>query len=480
MSTLRSIRLLNSVEAGLTLGNVTNPGPSLQTFLTDSGRLSEFHVLLAMRGQTRRMAASSVTMQAIIDSEIATDAVFADTDINNTTAALAITKNQTAMTKVSINPSTLNVIGVNPVSWGLFIVSQWYEDNIKNIIANLADLVSEDYTDEEDLITTPSAVSIIVGRKRAMAAVVASSTTSTYMAANATIMAIVADNNSAITIVANSYAVMPIIAASTNAMDEIVTSSTAMPVMASIPNSIIAISKVTAAFNSFLGSIHFAANIKNTICNLIGINPGDFATVDDIINNASALTTVANSSAASKALASSSSAVTTLASSSNLSIILNNAIAMEFFANESIIETFLSVSSSVPVVFGSSIAKGVIVTSNTLVDYLAANELNYLESIMSDKTVPSNLNAPGTNNVFGGIPSKVLTVKMRANNIGAIAAVYTFTGDVVAGISIGATISLSGTVTQTKVMGYTNPKWKVAGIAATAAVSPEWRYIDMS
>ena len=153
---------------------------------------------------------------------------------------------------------------------------------------------------------------------------------------------------------------------------------------------------------------------------------------------------------------------------------------MAYFGTEANVLAFISVSSAVPTVFASSIAKGVIVGSTTLIDHLATNEQAYLESIMSGATIPSNLNVVGATNDWGGLPSKIISVKMRANNIGAIAGTYTFTGDVVAGSAVGATIALKGTVTETSIMGYTNAKWKVSGIAATAAASPEWKYIDMT
>lgn len=476
MSTLRSIRLLNSVEAGLTTGAEFN------VFLQDSGRLSEFHVLLSMRGQTRRMAASSVTMEAIIDSSIATNAVFADTDINNTTAALAITKNQTAMSSISNDSPTLNVIGTNPVSWSLFKASQWYEENVKNVIANLADLNTSTYSTKEELITTPSSVSIIVGFPRAMAAVVASLPTSTAMAQDATIMSIVVADSSAITIVSESVSVMPIIAASQDAMNEITTSSVAMPIMANSANAMVAISKVSAAFNSFLGSSSFSSNIKNAICNIAGLNPSSFATVDDIISNADALTSVASNGAASKALASSSSAVTTLASSSNLSIILGSTVAMEFFGTEGNLQAFLAVPAAVPVVFGSSVAKGVIVASTPLMNLIATTPaiVSFLSGI-STTSIPSNLNVVGANNAFGGLPEKFILLSIRANNIGAIAMTFTLAGSPLAGTTYGNVVSASGTVTATSVFGISNPAtWKASGIAATAAASPSATYVDMT
>ena len=56
MPMVRAMRTLNAIEAG------TLTGAQLQTLLTsDPGRLAELSQLLTLRGQTRRMAASSLS-----------------------------------------------------------------------------------------------------------------------------------------------------------------------------------------------------------------------------------------------------------------------------------------------------------------------------------------------------------------------------------------------------------------------------------
>ena len=112
---IRAMRLLNAVEAG------TTTGAQLETLLTaDPGRLAEFNVLLGMRGQTRRMAASSTAMTAVIASstamtavaesstamtavwasDTATDAVFA-----SATARLAVYNSDTALAALQATPA---------------------------------------------------------------------------------------------------------------------------------------------------------------------------------------------------------------------------------------------------------------------------------------------------------------------------------------------------------------------------------------
>ena len=90
MPMIRAMRLLNAIEAG------TTTGAQLQALLTaDPGRLAEFNVLLGMRGQMRRMAASSTAMTAVAASSTAMAAVAA-----SSTAMTAVAASSTAMAAV--------------------------------------------------------------------------------------------------------------------------------------------------------------------------------------------------------------------------------------------------------------------------------------------------------------------------------------------------------------------------------------------
>ena len=97
MPMIRAMRLLNAVEAG------TTSGAQLETLLTaDPGRLAEFNVLLGMRGQMRRMAASSTAMTAVAASSTAMTAVIA-----SSTAMTAVAASSTAMTAVAASKTAL-------------------------------------------------------------------------------------------------------------------------------------------------------------------------------------------------------------------------------------------------------------------------------------------------------------------------------------------------------------------------------------
>ena len=67
---VRAMRMLNAVEAG------TLSGAQFEDMLTDPGRLSEWNVLLGMRGQARRIVTSLTTMTAILESPLATTCLF--------------------------------------------------------------------------------------------------------------------------------------------------------------------------------------------------------------------------------------------------------------------------------------------------------------------------------------------------------------------------------------------------------------------
>jgi hypothetical protein len=478
MSELRPLRLLNSVENGTVLG------PELNTYLTDVGRLAEFTVLFAQRGQAKRIANGQTTMNAIVSSIIATNAAFLQATSSNDTIVVAVVESALAMATVSGVPSVLETVSDNPVSWSHFSGSIYYESHIKKIIAHLSGVDPSVYGSVSLLILDPVSMGDISVSERGMRALVNSLPSVTIMASDSVAMALVAADTTAITLVAKQSSIMPTIAANSEAMDEIVSRGVATAIMALNAGAIQAIASNPTAWTNYLTSPFFSVNLKNIVCNIASLDPSLFTDVNAIIANAAALTAVSVNAQASQALASSSAAVSTLASSANLSIILGSATAMTYFGTEANIQAFLNVPAAVPVVFGSSVAKGVIAGSTALVDGLASNStaLGYLDSLKVT-AIPASLRSStsSSDDPFDGIPYRVLVLEMRANNIGAINATYSFNGSVVAGSSPGTgNIALKGTAKVATLTAYTNPTWTVAGIAATAAVSPEWGWVDMS
>ena len=114
MPMIRAMRLLNAVEAG------TTSGAQLQTLLqADPGRLAEFNVLLGMRGQTRRMAASSTAMAAVIASSTAMAAVAA-----SSTAMAAVAASSTAMAAVIASSAAMAAVAASSTAMAAVAASK--------------------------------------------------------------------------------------------------------------------------------------------------------------------------------------------------------------------------------------------------------------------------------------------------------------------------------------------------------------------
>ena len=135
MPMIRAMRLLNAVEVG------TTSGAQLQTLLNaDSGRLAEFNVLLGMRGQTRRMAASSTAMAAVAASSTARAAIYnSDTALNaiaaSVTAIDAIVASAAYQTKVNINSTTAaQSIGFTGPAIIIKLSQSWSSNASKNMV----------------------------------------------------------------------------------------------------------------------------------------------------------------------------------------------------------------------------------------------------------------------------------------------------------------------------------------------------------
>lgn len=478
MSTLRSLRLLGAVEGG------TVNGTQLQTYLTDVGRASEFSALLSTRGQSRRMAGSSLTMTAITASPVAIDIIFKTATAVTSAACSAVVASNVAMSSVANSSSSLNTLAANPISWGLFNSSIYYEANIKSIVALYGGFIPANYLTIDALITNPATMGDISSAPYAMAAIVASAPTTTIMAGNSVAMATVAANPVAIDIVAKQTSIMSIIANSTLAMTEIVSRAAAANRIAAYPGAISAVSKVATAWSSYLAGPYFATNLPLALANLIGVDPTSYATLSSIIADATALGLVAKNTQAVQALASNSAAMSTLATSPNIGIILASGVAMAVIGpNTTAMGSFLGSSGAWAGLFASSIAKGYIVTSTALVDIVAANSalITYLGTI---SVVASATGIPDGNATamqpFAGVPAKLLTLKVKEAGIAATFSPYNFGGSSMAGTQAGATLSLTAAAQLVHVAGYVGMTWNLQGIGVTAATLPIITYVDMT
>lgn len=479
MPTLRSLRLLGAVEAG------TVSGAQLQTYLTDVGRSSEFSVLLSNRGQTRRMAASSLTMAAIVSSSVATNIIFQVATILTSAACQAVVNSATAMNTVSNNTPSLTVLAANPISWGLFNKSSYYETNVRTVIANYAGVSSAAYPTVTSIISDPVAMADVAASPNAMAAVVASPATTTIMAASSVAMALVTANSVAIDIVAAQTSIMGIIASSTLAMTEIISRATATAKVASYPGAIVAVSKSSTAWTAYQAGPYFSVNLPVVLANLIGVSPSSYPTLASIIADATALGKVATSTSAVQALASNSAAMSTLAVSPNIGIILASPVAMAVIGpNSTAMGSFLGSAGAWAGLFASSIAKGYIVASTALVDIIAANSalLTYLGTIAVNNFSASGIPDGNATSLqaFAGAPAKLLTLKAKEAGIAATYSPYNFGGSSMAGSQAGATLQLTAAAQLAHVAGYVGMTWNLQGIGVTAATLPIITYVDMT
>lgn len=485
MPTLRALRLLNAVEAGTVVGT------QLQTYLNDTGRSSEFSALLSSRGQSRRMAGSSLTMTAIAASLNAANIVFTAATSTTSAACQGVVASPIAMVAVAASIPSLNILAANPISWALFNTSAYYETNIKTIVANYAGVTPASYASIDALIANSVSMAAVAAAPYAMSAVVASSNTTTLMAASSAAMALVASNSVAIDIVAKQTSIMGIVANSSLAMTEIISRSTATAKMAAQPGAITAISNSAAAWTSFQAGAYFATNLPIVVANLIGVSTVTYPTLSSIIADATALTKVAANKAAVQALASNTAAMDTLAVSANISIILGSTIAMGVIGpNSTAMTSFLNASGAWSGLFASSVAKGYIVASTALVNVIAANSalVTYLNTLavknVSATGIPDgNATSLQAFVAVPALPAKLITLAAKEVGIAATYSNYNFGGSSMTGSQAGATLSLSGTGAggqPTHIAGYMAMTWNFQGPGITAATLPIITYVDMT
>jgi hypothetical protein len=482
MPVLRSLRMLGSVEAGITTG------AQLELLLADAGRKSELSVLLSSRGYSRRIANSTVTMAAVTTSAEAIKLVFKSATTLTNAACTAVVSSPIAMSSVSLSAATLNVVAANPTSWGLYSKSIYYETHVRTTIANLAGLDPATYPSVASMIDDPVAMASIASSDYAMSAVTESPATVALLVANASSIGLVAADVSAITIIAKATAIMPIIANSALAMIEINSRSIAVNVMANNVGAVVAISKSATAWALFQAGQYFAANLPAVVANLIGVSTTTYPTIASIIDDAAALALVSVSTTATTAMASNSAAMTYLANSPNLGVMLASPTAMAVLGpNTTAMTSFLGVSGAWSHLFSSSVAKGYIIASDALVDTIAANSALkaylFTMSVVAPATgIPDgNATAMQPYNASPPLPSKVLVLQAKEAGIAATFSNYNFGGSLMTGSQAGATLALTaaGGPQVAHVAGYGNMTWNLQAIGVTAATMPIITYVSM-
>jgi len=214
MPMVRAMRMLNAIEAGAL------SGAQLETLITtDPGRLAELNVLLGMRGQARRLAASDNATKALWESPtaltralivpVAHAALTADEEAFTRTALTAnmtaVAASSTARAAIIASPTATAAVEASPnglVAW----------------VTVPAGLTPTAYANMTAVIASSTAMAAVAASSTAMAAVAASSTAMAAVIASSTAMAAVIASSTAKMAVFNSDTALDAIAASETAL----------------------------------------------------------------------------------------------------------------------------------------------------------------------------------------------------------------------------------------------------------------------
>ncbi len=407
MPALRAIRLLNSVEGG------TVSGTELESYLSDSGRLAEFKVLLSMRGQTRRMAASALTVNALITSSKAIDAVFTLASSENSTACQAIVARDTAMASVSLNLESLIAVTANPVAWNIFSTSPFYTldayaVNSKNAIATLAGVNPSSFATIELLFSSPSARLSVTGSATALQALFAHNNSVAVLANDATGMSHIAESVPGMNILTNSVYGMQVVSNSVIAMAEITPKPAAMAAIAGSTIAMPIVYSSVAGWAAFKASPFFGSVVPTTTAILAGLDPNIFPTLASIIDSPVALAAVSANGGASQALAASSAAMLYLATSPSITAVVDNPTIMAAFAGNSAAVVALAGGPAFEAASSSSLLMNAVGANTAALDALVGSTPNYSLALSSPAIMGAFAGSQGAMTYFIGDAGKFI------------------------------------------------------------------------
>lgn len=313
---LRAVRLLQSVEAGLTLGTRAlmdaevppKPALSLEEYLGDNGRLADLSVLLGMREQVRRMANTENTMNAIIASPLATNATFGLANPDSKVAVQHMVKSPTAMDMVSVSESTLDTIIGNPTSWEEFYSSDYYETVVLSVVKEFAQIDQATYSTMAELVATTLGAGALATYPKAMRAATHSQLTMEIVTEDSNAMEDIMDNAESLGIVINSSIAMYLIVRSLTSLGQI--TDEARNLAATTPSAI----KIAAASplwtNIITGSATVEANLRDILVNVNDLDTS-LESITDVLTNADALTIIAEHTPSMQAISEVTSSQTT-------------------------------------------------------------------------------------------------------------------------------------------------------------------------
>jgi hypothetical protein len=407
--------------------------------------------LLDKSAQVDVVVASDIAMYQLVRNSISLAGVAGNVDVN---------------AKIAASPTAIKVAMASPYWHNIIHHSATIVGNLRNVLVNGLDLDSSIGSGYVDAINHFDSVAAIASSAPAMLVI--------FDAVPATLVT---------SPILNAYLANYNGAKSIAEHDGNHTEAPTVPVPADAI--ITAIAASPAAWTKYKAGPYFGDNVVATICSLVGLSPANYSVATDFAGDTGALNLIVANAAASEALSTDSGVVSALITAGNLGIIFASATAMTYFGTEAGLSAMLDNSAAHATIFGASgsAARAAILQSTALVDQMGANPaIVAIISATTTKATPTNLRAAttSTNEPFGGFPTKFIAIALRANNIGAIAANYYFTGNPMAGTGATAVIPLKGTVTESVFFGFTDATWTVSGIAATAAVWPEVTYYDMT
>jgi hypothetical protein len=483
MGLFRGLNLLQSVEAGTTLGTGTG---SLQEILENSAaQTAEFGALLSTRHMARRMAGNAITMTAITSSIDAINVVFQQTTVYNFRPVQEIASNQTAMGLVANNKEAMGAVVDNAVAWNYFISSDYYEDNLVAAISSLLDLTSSDYANVTELVSDGSAMFAIKSSIQGMKALVASTPAMAIVVNLQPTMEAIAGNSDAMTIVASNDAAMKLIANSTVALGEI--TDLARQIVIGIPSAVIILGNhndTGGAWDHILGT---STTLHLTIYPLLllfgGIDGDAIGSVDAIFADVGASLAIANSKPAMMAIIyeaenkdgafSGDSAFSKILTSANLGTVLGSVVAIEELVQSTVaMGLLMQDNTAFPILLTSAAAKAAIFASTDLKAAMMAEGSNSLATILglgATYVGPTNNKVYGTYQTYGLAGNWIILTGRLGSIVATLTNVKISNGDgsdeVIHGVPGVALTSVYPTING----AFTDPQISVNAISALAA-----------
>jgi hypothetical protein len=472
------INALNSVMmlAGIAVGTYTSMPLLIEGSLGASGDVADSIPAMKVAAQStsvmNAIAADGPMVDSLlgksdqVDTIIASDIAMYEL-VRSTTALGKVSGNVEVNAKIAASPTAIKVAMASPYWHAIIDDSSTIAGNLRNVLVNGLDLDATIGATSTHAINHFDSVNTIASSYPAMQAIFDAAPT--LLRDSPIFNAYVANFNGAKTIAEHTgaHAATP----------------TTPDVSAAILTSIAGNS---GAWTKYKAGPYFSDNLVATICSLTGLDPISYPAAANLAASSTALTAIVLSTAATEALSTASGVLDAIIAAGHIGIILGSATAMTYFGTEAGLSAMLANSATHSSIFGpasGASARAAILQSTVLVDQMGANaDIVSIISATTIKATPTNLRAgtTSTNEAFGGFPTKFIAIALRANNIGAIAANYYFTGSPMAGTGATAVIPLKGTVTESVFFGFTDATWTVSGIAATAAVWPEVTYYDMT